>query len=193
MHSEGPPLGRRLFPGGLILMRIWRWELHSIIYIYNHLYIYTVIQSLTITFWWFWAVSLAVAVQVAGNGTSSANLPVAATGSDRHTINEKNRRTHQEPRANGLSNFNFSLALPALLRWGPMAKQLFLSLHTSQQLCYLLFFFLRVFTSSHSHFILFVAMTNFTVWKHIAAAQCVTSECSSWLMGSLSSANAWFW
>lgn len=70
-----------------------------------------------------------------------------------------------------------------------MAKQLFLSLHTSQQLCYLLFF-LRVFTSSHSHFILFVAMTNFTVWKHIAAAQCVTSECSSWLMGSLSSANA---
>jgi hypothetical protein len=31
------------------------------------------------------------------------------------------------------------LALPALLRWGPMAKQLFLSLHTSQQLCYLFF------------------------------------------------------
>ena len=108
---------------------------------FYHVHLYTLLlQSLTITFWWFWAVSLAVAVQVAGNGTFSANLPVAATGSDSHTINEKNRRTHQEPRANGLSNFNFSLALPALLRWGPMAKQLFLSLHTSQQLCYLFFY-----------------------------------------------------
>lgn len=42
-------------------------------------------------------------------------LPQAQTVT-RLMINEKNRRTHQEPRANGLSNFNFSLALPALLR-----------------------------------------------------------------------------
>ena len=137
-------------------------------------------ESLTVTFWYFWA-AFSVGVQVTGNGTSSANLPVAAVGSDSHmNTNEKN-----PPRAKS-QWINATWIFPWHCRycWGPMAKQPFLSLHTSQQLCFpFRYMFLQVST---------VISFSFCGKLHCVDAHCCTvcDQCSSWLIGSLSSANA---